>query len=123
MLVQISENLDASPRKITFDWTSAADGSASGVTLKEYSGQVLGFVTVPSAVDVPTADYDIAITDEDGVDVLHGLGANRSDTATEHVGPPIVADLGIVVHSTLTFTVAAAGDTKKGTAFLYVSRG
>jgi Tfp pilus assembly major pilin PilA len=93
--------------------TTAADGTATGVTTQKYTGKVRMLQTVPGAGgDAPTDNYDGVITDADGMDVLAGAGANRSTSATQVVAD---ASLGAVVNSVLTLDISAAGDTNKGT--------
>ena len=123
MAVTITERVHTSVRKITWAWTSAADGSAGGSggggrTTVAFDGILQRLVTVPGAAGAaPTALYDLTITDEDGVDVLLGAGANRSASATEQVA---ASSLGVVAGDRLTLTVAAAGDSKSGTVHLYI---
>lgn len=118
--VTITEETYGTIKKIKFDWTSGTDaeaGTASGQTTNVYSGKILGLATVPDGTAVPTASYDITVTDEDGMDVLMGGGADRSDTATEYV---LSTSLGAVANDKLTINVAAAGSAKKGIAYLYI---
>ena len=118
--VVITEKIINSVKKIKFAWTSgtgAESGTASGETTNLYDGKIVVLTTVPGAVAVPTLNYDITITDEDGVDVLAGGGANRSDTAIENV---TYASLGAVSKETLTINIAAAGSAKTGVAYLYI---
>lgn len=121
MAVTITEEVFANGvmpiRKIKFAWTSDASGDATGTTTKSYTGELLRLITVPDGTSAPTDDYDITITDEDGVDVLIGQGANRDTANTEQV---IASSLGCVANDKLTLTVANAGNAKKGTVYLYV---
>lgn len=97
-------------------WTSAADGTASGTTTAvDWDGQVVMLCTVAGS-DCPSDNYDVAVTDGDGVDILCGKGADRDLTNTEYV----VADMGAVSCSPLTFSVTNAGDTKGGTIYLRI---
>lgn len=105
--------------KIKFDWASDAAGDVSQQTTLDYDGVILFVVTVPdSGGTAPTALYDVTLTDSDGVDVLGGLGANRSATATEYLN--YSSGLGAVSKSQLTLTVANAGDTKGGLVYVYI---
>lgn len=115
-------------RKIICDWTSNASGAAAGTT-KKIVGRLLKGVTDPSAT-APTDDYDIVITDEEGVDVLgqsHDDLANRDTANSEQVyfnlksydGTPVTLAAFPVVCDKLTVTVANAGDTKTGQLILY----
>lgn len=123
MAVTISERTHTSVRKVTFAWTSAADGSAGGSggggrTTAAFDGKLERLVTVPgAAAAAPTDNYDITITDEDGVDALLGAGANRDTANTEQVA---AASLGIVAGDRLTLNVTNAGDSKSGTVHLYI---
>lgn len=49
--------------------------------------------------------------------MLIGAGANRDTADTEMVGE---TSLGAVAGSRLTFTAANAGNSKSGTAYLYI---
>jgi len=117
--LSVSEEIVGTVRKIVFSWTSAADGTASETTEKPYSGEILGLATVPdTGDDQPSDQYDITITDEDDLDVLAGQGANRSNASTEYVTAR--ETLGCVANDTLTINVSGAGDTKSGTAYLFI---
>ena len=110
---------NASPvRKVKFKWTSAADGTATGTTTEVYSGEVARLVTVPDGTtSAPTDNYDVAINDEDGTDILMGAGANRDTANTEQV---LASSLGCVANDRLTLAITNAGDTKGGTVYLYL---
>ena len=119
MAVTITEERFDKTKKITFDWTSAADGSASDTTTYEYTGRVVFFITDPDGISAPTDNYDITITDEDGVDILAGAGANRDTANTEYV---LESSLGACGYDKLTINITNAGDTKKGKAYLYIKQ-
>lgn len=113
--------------KHTFDWVSAADGSATLASSIAVSGRIERVVFVPSASAAPTNLYDLTLTDADGVDCLGGQGANLSASATTHVCPGLplkdgttTADYPITVDSVLTLNVTNAGDTKAGKVVVYV---
>lgn len=119
--VTITEERGGSIRKIAFAWTSGTDaaaGTASASTSFTYNGKIERLVTVPAAGgDAPTDQYDLTITDADGIDVLAGAGANRSGTNTEQVAS---TSLGHVANDKLTVNVSNAGAAKKGTAILFL---
>lgn len=119
--VVITEESGGFVKKIAFAWTSVNGGGDAGkavkTTVESYSGQVVRLVTVPDAVDAPTDNYDVAINDEDGVDILMGAGIDRDTANTEQV---LAALLGYVANDCLTLSVAAAGNAKKGTVYLYI---
>jgi len=118
--------------ELTVDWTSATGGASTTSTAdinfltqtvsEIIKGRYLQSVqTVPSATAAPTADYDVAINDANGEDLMDGGLADRSATAAETVFPaadgvnavvPIVSDLSIAITN--------AGDAKKGKAILFI---
>lgn len=106
----------ASVKKITFAWTSSAGGAADATTSNAYDGKLIGFSTDPGAT-APTDNYDVAITDADGHDVLLGAGADRDTANTEHVAE---ASLGAVAGSKLTLAVTNAGNAKEGVAIVWL---
>lgn len=103
---------------IIWTFTSSAGGAASEQT-KKVSGKVKRMVTNPDNTDTPSANWDLTITDEDGVDILEGEGANR-DPAGAGTSEEFVFPLSALVASKLTFTVANAGNAKKGVVKLYL---
>ena len=118
-VVTTTEERLGNVQKITYAWTAGTAptaGTATGTTTYLYTGVLLRAVTVPDAVSVPTDDYDITITDGDGVDVAAGLLANRDTANTEWV----TSGLGAVVGDTLTINLSAAGSATKGVCILYI---
>lgn len=107
-------------QKLTINWACTDGGAVVGaVTARKYTGFIYRAIWIPGAGgDAPTALYDTTLKDEDGADVLGGLGADRSATLPEYKSS--VDGLGIVMDSTLTFAVANAGDGKKGTFIVYI---
>jgi len=75
-------------RVLNWDWTSDGAGGATATTTRVY-GAILGrVITVPAhGADAPVAAYDLAIYDEDGVDVLEGAGADRSNSLAQTIKP------------------------------------
>jgi len=89
------------------------------VTTNLYSGVLSRIETIPDGgATAPTASYDITLKNDDGVDLLSGLGADRSATATETKN--FSDGLGVLVKSKLTLAVSAAGDAKGGTVIAYI---
>jgi len=107
--------------KVKAVWVSDdAAGTASGTSAFGYPvvGYLMRMTTVPDGGGTaPTALYDITVKDEDGLDILNGLGADRSATATEH--KTNIDGLLFTAATTLTLAVAAAGNSKGGTVYLY----
>lgn len=118
--VTTTEERLANVSKITFAWTAGTGGdagTASGQTTYPYSGVLLRVVTFPGTGGTqPTDNYDLTLTDEDGVDVAAGLLANRDDTNAEWV----TSGLGAVVGDKLTINVTNAGSGKAGTCEVYI---
>lgn len=113
--------------KHTFEWVSDASGNATIPSGFAVSGYITRVVIIPSGSAAPTTLYDLTMTDEDGVDVLAGRGANMSATATLSMcpGTPIndgttASVVPVVVDSILTLNVANAGNAKAGTVVVYV---
>ena len=119
----ITEETLSTVKKVTWVWVSAADGTVGAVavvttTTNAYSGECLRLITVPATgADQPDDNYNVAILDEDGVDVLIGAGATRDETNTEQV---IASSLGAVANDKLKLTVSAAGAGLGGTVHLYI---
>ena len=106
--------------RVKIAWVSDdAAGTASGASTFAVRGIPVRFTTVPSGGGTaPTDNYDITITDDLSVDILAGLGADRDTANTE---TRLQADGLIPVFSeTITFSVANAGNSKQGTAYLYL---
>ena len=104
---------------IIWAFLSSAGGAASEQT-KKVSGKVKRIVTNPDDTDPPDANWDLTVTDEDGVDILEGEGANR-DPAGAGTSEGIVLTVSELVASKLTFTVANAGSANKGVVKLYLT--
>lgn len=115
--------------RVIADWTSDGSGNASGTTTK-LVGELIKGVTNPDDSAAPAADYDITVTDADGVNVL---GSSADDLADRHTSntecvyfnltngtTPIAAYP--VVSGKLTIAVANAGDTKQGQLILYLKK-
>ena len=101
---------------VPIEWTSDASGDAA-VVLPDYRGYLFGeLITKPDATTPPTDLYDVTLVDKTtGLDILLGHGADRSNANAD-------APLGIYTNKpilgVMTFTVAHAGHTKKGSAIL-----
>jgi len=112
-------------RKVICTWTSASDVASGDVRLV---GTLVKATTNPGSA-APTDNYDITLTDEDGVDVLANCQsslANRDTTTSEEVyflvkdAAPLAQSIHPVVCNTITVSVAAAGDAKNGVINLYL---
>jgi len=110
---------------VTLSWVAdASDGTVPSTALQtKISGKLLALETNPGAT-APTANYDIAITDADGLDVLQAVGANRHTSTTEKVA---VVYSGTAIHPPVaksdTLTLALTGNSVNsalGTIKLYI---
>ncbi len=129
---QDGRSMRAGIRKIIATWVSdSATGAASGTTAGKVCGSLLKAVTIPaSGGSAPTDNYDIAITDENSVDVLGSCKKGLADRDTANTeeqyflllnndGTALSMALFPVVCEKLTFAVTNAGNSKGGTITLY----
>lgn len=118
MSVAAAERIHGNVKEIVFTWTSASDGTASGTTVNAYDGKVELLTTDPAAAGAaPTDNYDVTLTDANGVDVLGGAGVDRDTANTEQ---RVASLLGVVASSKLTLNIANAGDTKQGVTVVHI---
>ena len=117
MSCTITEENQAHVKKITFDWVSAADGTASGTTEGVYSGLVERLVTIPDATDAPDDNYNVVINDEDETDILMGAGAARDTASTEQV---LASSLGCMANDKLALSITGAGSANAGRVIVYL---
>lgn len=112
--------------RIIASWTSDdATGAVSGTTRK-IVGELIKGVTDPGSA-APTDSYDIAITDEEGADVLVASFDNLADrdtanTETVYFGltdGTVNTSAFPVVCDALTIAVTNAGNAKTGQLILY----
>lgn len=118
-----SNPTDRAPvRSIIFTWTSDASGNVSGQALYPLTsvaglnGVVREAVTIPNGGGTaPSDNYDATILDENGRDILAGLGADRDTATVERVTPATALD-----GAHLDFRIANAGASKGGKLILYL---
>lgn len=109
--------------RLDIDWTSDASGNCNDSTKKfGLNGIVEVLITDPDGTNAPTNLYDIVIKNEYGIDILQGLGANRSDTTNEAVNIVIGTYFKPVVCGPCTLEVTNAGNTKSGHICLLLRR-
>lgn len=120
-------------RKVTASWISDdSTGAVSGTTGK-IVGEIIKAVTVPSGTAAPTANYDITLADEAGVDILAacvaaGRLADRHTSTTEQRyffaedidTAPLAKATHPAVCDKITIAVTNAGNSKAGTIILYI---
>lgn len=70
---------------VTWTWTSDANGNVINDT-GTVIGEIQQITFQPNSGSTsPTANYDVTIEDLAGRDILYGLGANRSESASEAI--------------------------------------
>ena len=108
--------------KVTATWTSDSSGDVNGVEKVDIRGTIQAIVTDPSAT-APSANYDVVINDDEGIDVAGGLLANRHTSTTERVVPfetiGTLTDVNRYVHGPLDIVVSNAGAAKIGDVVIY----
>ena len=129
-VVTITEQTHSHIRLIEFDWitgSSSQTGTATGYTVgKDYDGEIVEIVTSPDSTAIPTDNYDIVITDKNGLDILVGSAMDRDTTTTEYLVKATTATgrlnnpLGYISASSMVFSVTNAGTEKRGRVFLYL---
>jgi hypothetical protein len=102
-------------------WTSDAAGAVTENPVAVKSGKIIGVKFIPSAVTAPSAAYDVTVIDGESVDMVTGLGANLSATASTRSVPLVNSTEKLFFEGgNLTPTVANAGNAKLGTIILWV---
>ncbi len=120
--------------KVVVTWVSDdATGAVSGTTPFEVWGELVRVVTDPGAAGLaPTDNYDIVLTDSEGVNLLglsHDDLVDRDTANTEQVYPALRPDAATtvsaypVVGGAITIAIAAAGNSNAGEIILYVRGG
>lgn len=120
------KNYDAM-KSINFEWTSTS-GGAFTATIDGAYGWIERVTFAPVSSASPTNNYDVTLSDVDGIDVFGGLGANQSATTAATVLPLISAVIDSSTHTTkyaldgqqMTLSVTNAGNAKKGKIRVYV---
>ena len=106
--------------KYTLSWTSTSLGAVTYTTVAPITGLIQREVFVPSTSAIPTAAYDVTLTDADNQDILYGKGSNLSATTALDV---VLGSSGqkapIAVDDYLSLTVATAGVNRSGKVILY----
>ncbi len=110
--------------KVRWDWTSNSAGTVNettvGKSLRSYSGEIISMVCIPGITSVsPSDNYDVAVLDNAGHDVLLDGGLNRDELNTEYVKE---ADLGSVNGTRLRIKILNAGSAKEGIVILWIQR-
>lgn len=109
-----------SVKLVKADWLSDASGDVTGNATTEYfTGQILYAAFVPDGGGTqPSDNYDVTVLDSNSLDLLNGLGANKSNAAAVYADQ--YDGLGAVANSKLTVTVDNAGNAKGGIVYLWI---
>ena len=116
----------------SLNWTSDASGNVVA-TINDMDGTLVRAVTVPSdGATSPTANYDVTFSDSDGIDLLSGLGANRSQSTAENIPCMQVHVYDSASSTTLmaqpviagpaALAISNAGDEMKGVLKIYMKK-
>lgn len=118
-VTQTGSNYSGNYKKVVFNWLSdAADGTVSYTTTEKFTGQLVTAHFVTGSV-TPTDLYDVGVLNSDGADILGGAGANVAvSTGKSYTVASIGTPFHAVVDSTLTLTIANAGNAKTGKVVL-----
>ena len=102
---------------LTFD-----SASQSVTTTHSYYGYVCQ-VFIDHGGTAPTNLWDLVVTDEFGVDVINGTGANIASGTDQHTFTQADLDNGMAFSGQLTFS-GTNGGTSNGTCeiYLYIAR-
>ena len=116
--VTISYVSHDSVKYVQWTWTSDGSGDMSGTDTKTLSGQVLRWATNPSST-APSANYDIVVNDDDGIDIAAGGLVNRHTSSSEQVLNGGDAKDGAACMGKLSLVVSNAGNAKEGVLRMY----
>lgn len=108
------------------DWVSDGSGNATGVmsdangNAVNFNGTLLQVAFKPSDAAAPSSAYDVTITNDAGVDVLGGNGANLSATVGSQETGVTTGGFPFVLGGPLTLNVSNAGAAKAGSIYLFI---
>ena len=106
--------------KYSMVWVSDASGDVNTNNFEMIRGAVFSVKFVPSTSAVPTASYDVSLTDQDGADLLQGAGSDLSatvPTTTPFASRPV---LDHASGEKVDLVVTNAGNAKGGTVVVIV---
>lgn len=114
----------------TWTWTSDASGNVSGLSTHAIRGLLVNVSFQPGTGGAqPTDGYNVAITDNAGVDILNGKGASLSQTTATRIVPALTMTDGttpsigpVLLYDDVSLNVSGAGNAKSGTVRLYIKR-
>jgi len=110
--------------RLDIAWTAHTDGSFTSFVTRTINGMLYGVETNPGDGGI-TDNYDITLTDDNGLDVMGGALANRDTLNTEFIQPYNAVQgsyLSMPVHGALTMALSgnsAASVTGEVTLFYF----
>lgn len=121
----ISENHCGPIRRTSLAWVSDGSGNVNGIATK-LVGAIVRVEFIPSATASPSANYDVQLKSESGIDLLAGQGANLSNSAASQFAPACPFTDGTTtsiappqVNEDVELDVRNAGSAKAGTVVVY----
>lgn len=115
--VVTTETTHTSVKLIKFDWLSSAAGAADATTTAYFDGLLIKVATVPDGGGTqPSDQYDLTLTTANGIDLLAGQGANRSNVNTEY----ITSGMGGCAGEKVTLGITNGGNAKGGVVYVYI---
>ena len=120
--VSLAAQTFSSMKKYAVTWTSTTGGAATYTTTAAFDGLIHRIVVDPSTAAAPSTDYDVTLTDGNGVDVLGGVlvGLNGASAAQQIILGTTGNAAPTAVSSVLDFAVSGAGNAKSGEVIFYV---
>ena len=109
-------------KRLVVPWTSHVSTGLVEKTIEiPIGGYVSKLETIPSGTAAPSDNYTVTWEDDQGADILQALATANRDTAnTEQLAIELSNGLPVPVYTVRTvFKIAAAGNSKQGTAILY----
>lgn len=118
----LSEKTFSTVKQVRWVWTAGVGGDTTETTTEIYDGELLSAIFDPTGTISPS--YDVTITDNIGIDVLYGRGANLDSSAVVYKSPRALVDSlimhGTVSFSPLIFAVANAGAGATGETIITI---
>lgn len=110
---------------LTYSFTSDASGNADQESTWPIDGYVCKVITNPGAT-APSVDWDVTLTNSDGIDVVHGQLADRHTSTSQEIIPVPSDNVTVygcsAVSGKITLNVSNAGDSKIGTVTVLFTR-
>ena len=114
---------------LDLEWQSDSGGAMSAQT-QRFAGRLMRVVTIPGYGGAnPTGDYSLTITDQGGLDLLGGMGADRDTSDTQEIYPMVSIASGattisapVVFFGPLQIEVTGTSTSAAGLARIFVER-